>query len=298
MREFIIGTDWWTDCDDAVAMRIAARAHKNEEIKILGVGINACMEYSVSSLKYFFEAEGVFDLPYGIDHDATDYGGTPSYQKNLSKLSDSNFSNFDAMSAVGLYRKLLSGAAGKVEIVEIGFPQILSGLLLSHPDGFSPLNGYDLVKEKVSKIWMMAGKWDVQGGREHNFEKTARSRNAAEIFCRLCPVPTTFLGFEIGVSVISGGELAHDDLLYKVLCDHGSKNGRSSWDPMLMLMAVIGDEEKAGYNMTVGKARVDAATGENFFDEGDGMHAFVTKKHCDEYYKNAINERISSTRGI
>jgi hypothetical protein len=248
------------------------------------------MEYSVSSLKYFFEAEGVFDLPYGIDHDATDYGGTPSYQKNLSKLSDSNFSNFDAMSAVGLYRKLLAGAAGKVEIVEIGFPQILSGLLLSHPDGFSPLNGYDLVKEKVSKIWMMAGKWDVQGGLEHNFKQTPRSRRAAEIFCRLCPVPTTFLGFEIGVSVISGGELAHDDLLYKVLCDHGSKNGRSSWDPMLVLLALVGNEENAGYTCKRGTASL-AQDGSNRFDFfEDGMHYFVKRKHRPKWYKVRINE--------
>lgn len=36
MRKFILGTDWWTDCDDAVAIRILARAHKLEKIKITG----------------------------------------------------------------------------------------------------------------------------------------------------------------------------------------------------------------------------------------------------------------------
>ncbi len=25
MRKFIIGTDWWTDCDDAVALALAAK---------------------------------------------------------------------------------------------------------------------------------------------------------------------------------------------------------------------------------------------------------------------------------
>lgn len=27
MRNFILGTDWWTDCDDVVAIRILVRAH-------------------------------------------------------------------------------------------------------------------------------------------------------------------------------------------------------------------------------------------------------------------------------
>ena len=294
MRQFIIGTDWWTDCDDAVAMRLASRAHKNGEIKILGIGIDACMQYSVSSLYAFLEAEGVCDVPIGIDHDATDFVGNPPYQKNLSLLSKNPVSNIDALPAVTLYRKLLAGASGKVEIVEIGFPQILSGLLESHPDGFSPLSGIELVKQKVEKVWMMAGKWDEQGGREHNFVHSSRSRIAGEIFCKKCPVPVTFLGFEIGFSVISGGKLAENDVLHKVLCDHGSKNGRSSWDPMLMLMALCGDENKAGYNVVKGKASVDGESGKNYFVEGDGDHAYVTKMYPDEYYENAIDEKIQS----
>lgn len=40
MRNFILGTDWWTDCDDAVAVRILARAHKSGKICIKGIGVN------------------------------------------------------------------------------------------------------------------------------------------------------------------------------------------------------------------------------------------------------------------
>ena len=63
MRNFILGTDWWTDCDDAVAIRILARAHKNGDICLKGVGINACMEYSVKSLDAFLRSEGIEDIP-------------------------------------------------------------------------------------------------------------------------------------------------------------------------------------------------------------------------------------------
>ena len=34
MRNFILGTDWWTDCDDVVAMRVITKAHKKGEINL------------------------------------------------------------------------------------------------------------------------------------------------------------------------------------------------------------------------------------------------------------------------
>ena len=51
MRNIILGTDWWTDCDDAVAVRVLSKFVKNGEINLKGVIIYACMEYSFASLK-------------------------------------------------------------------------------------------------------------------------------------------------------------------------------------------------------------------------------------------------------
>lgn len=81
MRKFILGTDWWTDCDDVVAMRLLLRAHKKGEVELKGVAVNACMEYSVASVDGFLNQEGVSDIPIGIDLQATDFGGNPSYQR-------------------------------------------------------------------------------------------------------------------------------------------------------------------------------------------------------------------------
>ena len=50
MRKFIVGTDWWTDCDDVIAMKLLARAVTEKKAELLGIGINACMQYSVASL--------------------------------------------------------------------------------------------------------------------------------------------------------------------------------------------------------------------------------------------------------
>ena len=298
MRNFILGTDWWTDCDDVVAIRLLARAHKAKEINLLGIIINACMEHSVTSLEGFLNTEEVYDIPFAIDLAATDFGGNPPYQKRLSQYAKKYYSNADVDDAVKLYRTILASADSPIELIEIGYPQVLAALLLSKADEISDLSGVELVKNKVSKIWMMAGKWDKNPDTENNFARNERSRVAANIFCDICPVPVTFLGWEVGASVITGGNLDKNDPLYLALCDHGSSNGRSSWDPMLCLLALIGNEEKAGYSVIRGKGCVDAATGQNYFvSNPNGLHSYVVKEKEDIYYADAINNLIK-TSGI
>lgn len=294
MRNFILGTDWWSDCDDAVALRLLTRAVKRGDINLLGIGINACMEYSVASLKGFLSADGVDGIPVGIDRDATDYGGRLTYQKHLAENYGIGITNADAEDAIRLYRRILSESREKVEIVEIGFLQVIAGVLESGGDDISPKSGIELFREKVDKVWVMAGKWDGDGEKEHNFCLNTRTSAAAKKFCALCPVPVTFLGFEVGCDVITGGKLDRNDHLYSVLEVHGSANGRSSWDPMLVMMALIGDEEKAGYVTVTGTASVDAETGANYFvKSADGKHKYVTKRYENKYYEDQINSIIN-----
>lgn len=292
-RQMILGTDWWTDCDDAVALRLLARAHVRGEVQLLGVVINACMEHSVASLRGFLDAEGVGAVPIGIDLAATDYGGIPPYQRRLATDFRPEMSNRDAEDAVRLYRRLLSEATEPVEMLEIGFLQAVEALLDSPPDEFSPKTGMELVREKVKKLWVMAGKWDGDGERENNFARNERARVAAAAFCASCPVPVTFLGFEVGCDVVTGKDLREDDPLYRVLADFGAASGRESWDPMLVMLALIGDEAAAGYRTVRGTASVDPETGLNYFVKSDGgPHAFVVKQRSDEYYENYINSRL------
>ena len=200
--------------------------------------------------------------------------------------------NTDAEDAVRLYRRILASEE-KIEIVEIGYPQVLANLLKSGADDISEKSGIELVRERVSKLWVMAGKWDADGEKENNFCRNNRSRVAGKELCELCPVPITFLGWEIGFGVITGNNLRCDDHLYRVLLDHGSENGRHSWDPMLVLMAIIGDEEKAGYRTVCGRASVDDKSGANYFvSDQNGAHKFVVKERENAYYEEAINKLL------
>ena len=150
MRNFILGTDWWTDCDDAVAVRILARAHKAGKIRLLGIGLNACMEYSVAGLEGFLNLEGVREMPIGVDLAGDDFGGNPPYQKRLSQYAERYRENTDAEDAVRLYRRLLAGSEEPVEIVEIGFLQVIAGVLESGADDISEKSVKEL-RFKASK---------------------------------------------------------------------------------------------------------------------------------------------------
>ena len=297
MRNFIVGTDWWTDCDDAVAMRILARAHASGKISIKGIVLNACMEYSAASLDGFLNTEGVSDIPLGIDAEATDFGGNPPYQRTLSAFAVKYKSNADAENGVCMYRRLLAELPEPLEIIEIGYPQVVSALIESGSDDISEKSGEELLKDKVSGFWVMAGKWDENPGRENNFARNERSKKAAAVLCEKCPVPITFLGWEAGDGVITGDRLDCDDVLYRALCEHGSPNGRLSWDPMLALLAIDGNCARSGYETVRGTACVDAETGLNYFNPSEtGMHRYVVKTKDDDFYKRKINELIASKK--
>ena len=295
MRTFLIGTDWWTDCDDVVAMRILARAAKYGQIKIAGIGINACMEYSVPSLDGFLSTEGLSGIPLGIDKDATDFGENPPYQKRLAQYCTNYQKNEAAEDCVRLYRRILASSEEKLEIIQIGILQVIAAVLESGADDISEKTGLELVQEKVSKFWVMAGKWDAEGGSENNFCRSIHSRKAARIFCEKCPVPVTFFGHEVGIDVISGGHLDETDVLHKAMCDHGSPNGCSSCDPMLVMLALNGSEEASGYTTVQGNASVTEDSGQNYFTESDtGLHKYVIRKFEPGYYEKMIDTLISS----
>lgn len=294
MRKIIFGTDWGEDCDDVVAARILSRKHKAGEIELIGVGINTCIDESVASLDAFLATEGI-SVPVGIDKNALGLVTKVTYQKRLAQSGLARITNADAEDGVKLYRRLIAEADGKVEIVEVGFLQILAGLIESEADEISPLCGIDLMREKVAKVWSMAGAFDKEVGREYNIHKSELTRKAAYTVVTKCPVPITFLGFEVGYPVITGGEavLREGDVLLDAMRDYGAAKGRNSWDPMTALLAVIGDEEKAGYDTVRGTVTVNAENGENRFTKDEnGLHKYIVKKFDDSFYQKAVNDLI------
>ena len=165
-RDVIFGTDWFTDCDDCVAARVLARLSKQGMVNVLGVAANACNRYTARSLGAFLESEGLGDVQIGIDTKSNKNIGIPTYQIRMFKMPSKYSKNSDCIAAVSLYRKCLAGAQGRVDIIEVGFLQVLEQLLKSEPDEYSPLCGTELVKQKAGRVWSMAGDFSQTAGRQ------------------------------------------------------------------------------------------------------------------------------------
>lgn len=290
----IFDTDWWTDCDDCVALKLLI----NSDLK--GVNINAFLSASPYSVELFLKSYGVTDIPVAIDKNATYYNDAPenSYQKKMiDTFSDGEYKSPDCYeNSVSFYRRILSSAEGKIDIVAVGFQNSIASLLMSEADEFSPLRGIDLCREKVNKLYAMAGKWDEQGGQEYNICNNAHSVKAAKLVAEKFPCPITYLGFEVGASVITGGNKVigdERDALSVAMKAHGSEKGRNSWDPMTAMLYLHGNEESAGYKTVYGNVFIDN-DGKNYFEENmSSDRCYVVKKHQDSFYENEINFCIS-----
>lgn len=286
----ILDTDWGSDVDDVTAARLLCTAHNLKKIQFIGCVINAVTPESVRSLDGFLRHYGV-DIPIGIDRAATDFITNGRYQLHLTRLLSSKYKSEDeAEDAVRLYRRLLAAAPEKVHIVAIGFTQVLADLLESGADDLSSLSGRELVKEKVAHLWDMGGRWDGNGNGEYNFNYRPRAVSGAHRLCKNWPTPITFLGFEIGVDVITGKNVPEEDPLKQALIKYGAPEGRSSWDPLTALLCVTGDPEKAGYDCVYGHASVSPADGGcSFKADPAGPHRYLIRKHPVQWYEESVN---------
>lgn len=294
MRNIILGTDWWTDCDDAVAVRVLARGEKAGLWKVLGININACMPLSAPSLHRYALNEGL-DVPISIDLSAGDFVGVPGKIQSAVTTDENEYPNSRCEDPVKMYRRLLSAAEDKsVELIEIGFLQDIAALLDSAPDEISPMTGMELFSLKVSKMWIMGGNYQNESeGHEHNFNASPTASRGASEVCGKCPCPITFLGWEAANSVICGKHLSKDDMLYAIMSAHGSPCGRSSWDPMTVYLALYGPE-KAGLGEIRGHVYVDAVTGTNsFIRDAGGNHVYVKKLYDDSWYENLLEDFLA-----
>ena len=314
-RPVILDTDWYTDVDDVMAVRVLINLQRRGIFQILGICLNACFAESVRSLDAFLLAHGV-DVPVGIvQHWEGDTSGRhgPSYQKFLAQLPSKYADNAAAESPVRLYRRLLGASPEKVTLLSIGFPENYAELLKSAPDEFSPLNGTELVAQKVERLYMMAGNWPC--GSEYNLTGGSPVNplvtRAGSFVLANWPTPIDFLGFEVGYPVLAGGNLPEDDLLRQAMDAYDRTPGyrlggkapelhaeglmrqaHLCWDPLLILLgADVVSPANGMYGLVRGHAASDPATGENTFREAtDGTHAYVVKNRPDAEYGKAVNK--------
>lgn len=302
-RDVIIDTDWWTDSDDAVAMRVAVQLERLGHINIKGFALCTTDDIGPGSLDAFLIADGRTNnrisaplTPHTPTH------GNGVFQPRLFAMPHVAGKPSELpQNAVQMYRDILSKAPGKVDVIVIGFYNNLAELLNSGPDQYSALTGLELVTQKVNLLYGMGGAWPTSSAAnmpgstaEYNFGKTPQAITASRKVVADWPTPIIFSGYEVGYNIFSGSNLESllgSDHLAKALNDHGDfpstgTKGRPSWDPLKVLLAGVGMDGSGnivksigmhGYSVVRGAATVNTAGENTWTTNTTGKHYYTVK---------------------
>lgn len=208
----IFDTDIGNDVDDVLALGMIHALEDRGDCKLLAVTITKDNPLAASFTDAVNTFYGRGNIPIGICKS----GVTPQKGKFnvLAEKQDNGKLRYphdlkdpkQMPSAVSVLRKALADAKDhSVAIAQVGFSTNLANLLKSPADAISPLNGSELVKQKVKLLSVMAGAFEKipRNGKlvDHREYNVVKDIPAATSLANYWPTPIIWSGFEIGLSV-------------------------------------------------------------------------------------------------
>ena len=255
----IIDTDAGFDVDDVGAIGIANALADNNECIIIAIGHTNGFSKGiggVSTLMHFHQRD---DVPLGsykgawAQNPTAGHGTADKYLSDLVEHYPAPIqSSSQVPTAVAVYRQaLVNSPDHSVHIASIGITTNMRDLIQSPPDQYSPLNGTELVAQKVKLIvWMdmMYNFGCAQAASDAWLGKNDTGcHGSAQAAVMQWPTNVKQIFSSVGGDVLHGSWLencAMDGNPYRqAFEDWGvAGSGRSSWDPIAVLVAVRGAE--------------------------------------------------------
>ncbi len=287
----ILDTDIGPDYDDVGAMALMHALADSGEVNIIATISSNMDQYTVPCIEvinsYFNRPNILVGATKGKGVSLTTWHKEQKWPVVLTqKYKHATRETAQAPDAVAMYRKILSLAAdNSVTICSIGFFTNLRNLLQSTGDGYSDLNGEELVARKVKRLVSMAGEFPESKKGEFNVKKDAIS--AAHVM-KHWPTEILLSGFEIGDAIITGKPTSEMPVhrspikdTYRLSLPQDNPYGRNSWDQTAVLVAIKGYEPY--YTIERGTMVVNPVTGANKWTEDEqGKHAYLVKEMPDE----------------
>ncbi len=275
MTEIIIDTDIGSDCDDVMALSYLISAAKSGQIKISAVTVSHRTPFAYKAVSALFSAFGETMPLFGqIKTGLEEYAD--NYCRELADRFYNDGTEPVISDAVCILRRALTNAQGKAILCGIGPATNIARLIRSGPDEISPLDGRALLKEKCSKIVMMAGEFrDNTDGIRIPEWNVKCDIDAAKTVVENCDNEIVMLPYEVGADMITGEALTKEfgcthPLTCAFITFNKGTGGRHSWDPATVLYAVqgCGDffSESASGIIKIGEH------GETFFTSLHGGH--------------------------
>lgn len=170
----IFDTDMDSDCDDAAALAMLHAFADKGEAQILATMVSAKFQWSapcVDVINTYFRRP---DLPIGVNKEPGKPWQGSKYAKQIAEEFPHDLkSNDEAPDATPLYRKILAAQPdNSVTIVTVGDVSNMRFLLESKADENSPLDGIELVRQKVQHYVCMGTRYpsDLDPNRWGNFK--------------------------------------------------------------------------------------------------------------------------------
>ncbi len=295
--KIIFDTDLGPDYDDVGALAFLhamADSGKAEILATVASNKHPLVAPAIEVINTYFGRPG---LPLGSPKTEGVNAGSNQHWADtiVARYPHKVNSTSDTEDAVTVYRKILAGQPSKsVTVVTVGFLTNLANLLKSQPDNISPLNGKDLVEQKVKQFVAMAGKFPE--GKEFNVHMDS---TASEYVIQNWPGEIVFTGFEIGWEIRTGLRLINSDTKNSPVKDvfrisipmsEEDKFGRMSWDETAVLIGIYGTE---GFFDTVrGKIIVNPDGSNKWEDNPDGNHIYVKQKMPVDEMARFIEDRM------
>jgi inosine-uridine nucleoside N-ribohydrolase len=298
----VFDTDMGNDVDDAIALATLHALESRGEVKILAVTITKDNRWAAPFVDLVNTFYGRSDIPIGIvKGGVTKEDG--SYTRPVAEkkreggglLYPRRVTPQTAVDdAVPLLRRTLAAQPDQsVVIVQVGFSTNLARLLGSRGDKASPLGGRDLVKRKVKRAVLMAGRFS---DAETEYNITNDIASARKLFAEW-PVELVTSGWEVGAATpYPAARLASD---FRYAQNHPLADAYRAyqkmpydeplWDPTAVLYAARPDGGYFGLS-PAGRIVVDDKGRTVFSEATDGLERYLT---VDERQRARVVEAVA-----
>lgn len=289
---FIFDTDIGNDVDDVLALGMIHSLQSRGELELVAVTITKDSEKAAPFVDAVNTFYGRGNIPIGV----ADSGITPETGKFLG-LADAQADGVgyryvhdllreaDAEPAVVLLRKTLAAAKDhSVVIAQVGFSTNLANLLRTSGDAISPLDGKQLVAQKVKLLSVMAGAFTaIDGDAGYGEYNVVQDLKAAQELARSWPGRIVYSGFEIGIAVPYPAEsilkdyqyVAHHPLAESYVLYEPPPHNRPTWDLTSVLYAIYPDRDYFGLSPS-GKVDFTDKGSTRFEAVATGKHHYLT----------------------
>ena len=248
-----IDTDLGGDCDDVGALALANILKNNNLIEIAGMTHTTSLEWGPACIDIVNRYYGNGDIQIGATK-RIDYcvEGTNKYASQMADAFEHSYHNRqNVINSVELMRKVLSESEdNSITFVCIGQLGDASDLLDSEADCYSPLNGVELVRQKVKEFVIMGGLFKEDKnekvmfcGYEYSTEyNIVCDVKSARNFIEKVPVKVVFNDFKVGYQIHTAGPLLDQkDMTHPVTFSYTifQNHPRESWDLLTVWYAAM-----------------------------------------------------------